>query len=97
MAVATRSTKPKLQWDDDVFFSFFVFLGLHLCHMDVPRLGVKSELQLRVAYTTARATQHPSHIFDRHTFDLQCQILNPLSEARDPTCILMDTSPVHYR
>ena len=25
-------------------FFFFVFLGLHLRHMEVPRLGVKSEL-----------------------------------------------------
>ena len=30
----------------------FVFLGLHPWHMEVPRLGVKSELQLP-AYTTA--------------------------------------------
>ena len=38
-------------------FSFFLFcfLGLHPCHMEVPRLGVKSELQLS-AYTTATAT-----------------------------------------
>ena len=26
------------------FFFFLVFLGLHLQHMEVPRLGVKSEL-----------------------------------------------------
>ena len=36
------------------FFSFLVFLGPHLWHMGVPRLGVKSELQL-LAYTTATA------------------------------------------
>ena len=42
----------------------YVFLGLHLRHMEVPTLGVKSQ-------------QH--------------QILNPLSEARDGTRILMDT------
>ena len=35
-------------------FFFFFFLGLlHLRHMEVPRLGVESELQLPV-YTTAR-------------------------------------------
>ena len=28
------------------FFCFFVFLGLHLWHMEVPRLGVELELQL---------------------------------------------------
>ena len=36
------------------FFFSFCFLGLHLQHMDVSRLGVKSELQLP-AYTTATA------------------------------------------
>ena len=38
----------------EVFF-FFFFLGPHLWHMEVPRLGVKSELQV-LAYTTATAT-----------------------------------------
>ena len=36
------------------FFFFFFFLGLHLWHTEVPRLGVKSELQLP-AYVTATA------------------------------------------
>ena len=40
------------------FFAFFFFLGLHLRHMEVPRLGVKLELQL-LAYTTAIATRDP--------------------------------------
>jgi len=26
----------------------------------------------------------------------QCRILNPLSKVRDRTCVLMDTSQVHY-
>ena len=29
------------------FLAFFAFLGLHLGHMEVPRLGVKSELHLQ--------------------------------------------------
>ena len=37
---------------------FFVFLRPHLLHMEVPRLGVRSELQLP-AYTTATATLDP--------------------------------------
>ena len=40
------------------FCNFFVFLGLHPRHMEVPRLGLKSELQL-LAYTTATATPDP--------------------------------------
>ena len=42
------------------FSCFFFFLGLHLWHMESPRLGVESELQLQT-YTTATATQDPSH------------------------------------
>ena len=61
----------------------------------VPRLGVKSELQL-LAYATATATQDPSRLCDLHHSSRQCQILNPVSEARDRTCILMDTSLICF-
>ena len=63
-----------------LFFFFLIFLGLHPWHMEVPRLGVKSELQLS-AYTTAAATPDPSCICDRHHSSGQHQILNPLREA----------------
>ena len=62
--------------------------------MEVPRLGVKSEMQL-LAYTTATATVDPSHICDVHHSSQKHRILNPLSEARDQTHDLMDTSRVH--
>ena len=39
-------------------------------------------------------TWDPSHICSLHHSSRQCQILNPLSEARDQTHILMDTSRV---
>ena len=55
------------------FFSFFGFLGPHPWLMKVPRLGVESELQL----------PDQSCIFDLHHSSQQCQILNPLSKARD--------------
>ena len=38
-----------------ILFFFLVFIGLHLRHMKVPSLGVKSELQ-SLAYTIATAT-----------------------------------------
>ena len=63
--------------------------------MEVPRLGVELEVQLP-AYTTAIAMQNPSFIFDLQHSSGQCQIINPLSRARDQTCILMDTSQVHF-
>ena len=76
-------------------FLFFAFLGPHLQHMEVPRLGVKSELQL-LACITATATWDPSSICDLYHSSQQHWILHPLSEARDQTHILMDTSWVLY-
>ena len=76
-------------------FFFFVFLGLHLWHVEIPRLGVQLELQL-LAYTTATAMPYPSHICDVDHSSQQCWILNPLSKARDLTCVFMNTIWVHY-
>ena len=56
-------------------FFVFVFLGPHLQHMAVPRLGVESEIQLP-AYTTATATWDLSRICNLHYSSWQCQILN---------------------
>ena len=53
------------------FFFFFFFSGPPLRHMEVPRLGIKLELQLPV-YATAMPD--PSLICDLHW---QCQILKP--------------------
>ena len=79
----------------ELYFFFPPFLGLYLQHTEVPRLGVESKLQL-LAYATATATWDPSRICDLHHNSRQCQILNPLSEVRDQTHILVDTNQVHY-
>ena len=63
-------------------FFFFFFLQLFLRHMEVPRLGGESELQL-LAYTTARAMPGLNCICNLCHNLWQCWILNPLSEARD--------------
>ena len=81
---------------DFYFILFFGFLGLCPQHVEVPRLGVESELQL-LACTTATATQDPNHIGDLCRTLQQCQICNPMSEARDGAHVLTDTSQVHYR
>ena len=59
--------------------------------MAVPRLELELELQL-LAYTTATVTRDLSHVCDLGHSSQQLGILNPLNKARDPTCILMDTS-----
>ena len=72
-----------------LFFSFF-FLRLNMQHMEIPRLGVESELKMP-AYTTVTATQDPSRICDLHHSLQQPWILNPLSKATDRAHILMVT------
>ena len=82
------------QWDirrNSSSFLFVFFLGPKVRHMDVPRLGVQSELQL-LAYATAIAAQGPRHICDLHHSSQQSQSLDPLSKARDRTHILRDIS-----
>ena len=74
-----------------IFFFFPVFLGLHPQHMEILRLGVELELHLP-AYTIATAMSDPRHICDLYHRSQQHLILNPLSEARDGTCTLVDPS-----
>ena len=64
-------------------------------HMEVPRLGGQSEMQL-LAYGTATATQDPGHVCELCRRLRQRQNHNPLSKARDQTRILMDVSRIHY-
>ena len=49
-----------------------------------------------LTYATAIATPDLSHVCDLHHSSWHHQILNPLSEARDQTCILMDTNQIHF-
>ena len=63
--------------------------------MEVPRLEIESELLL-LAYTPAIAMQDLSCICDLHHSSWQCWIPEPLGEARDGTCILMDASWIHF-
>ena len=75
-------TEFALVIDHKLVVFFFFFFRATLWHMEVPRLGFESELQL-LSYTTATATQDLSLVFDlQHSLLWQYQILNPLSEAR---------------
>ena len=68
---------------------FFSFPGLHLRHMEVPSLGVESELY-------SWPMLDPSCFCDLYHSSQQWEILNLLSKARYWTCILLDTSWVCY-
>ena len=75
-------------------FFFSLFLGPYLWHMEVQARGWTG---------AAAAGLHHNHnnIGSEHVCDLphsshQCWVLNPLSRARDGSCILMDTSRVRF-
>ena len=57
--------------------------------MKVPRLGVELELQ-------PTATRDRSCVFNLYHSSQHCQMLYPLSEARDQTHVLMDSSWIPY-
>ena len=83
------------QFEKVFFFFVFTFLWPHLWHTKVPRLGVESELQLP-AYAAATATPDLSCVCDLHHSSQQRQILNPLRDARDQTCVLMNTNQILF-
>ena len=49
-----------------------------------------------LAYTIATALHDLRRVCDLHHSSWQHWIHSPLSDARDQTCILMDTSQVHF-
>jgi len=80
----------------ELFFFFFFFLAISWAapwHMEVPRLGVQSELLLP-AYARAAATRDPSRLCDLHHGSPQCWTFNPLSKDRDQTRNLMVPSRI---
>ena len=66
------------KWQAPYYHHTFLFVCFLLFraapqHMEVPRLGVKSELQLQ-AYTTATATLDPSRVCNLHHSSRKCQL-----------------------
>ena len=76
-----------------VLFCFVLFLAPYPRYMEGPRLRVESELQLR-AYTAATATPDLCRVRGLQHSSQHRQTLSPLSEARDGTRVLMDSSRV---
>ena len=89
----TLTTGPLTRLEVPQHILFSCVWGAHPWHMEVPRLGVKLELQLP-PYATATATQDPRCICDLHHKSQQPQTLNPLNKARDQTQVLMDSTRV---
>ena len=75
-----------------VIVLLLLFLSFEDCTCSIWRLPGK-----RSNWSCSHWWKPPSHVCDDLCWSSwQCQILNPLSEARDWTCILMDTSPIHF-
>ena len=76
--------RPSLFRNTDFYLFIYLFIfGLlepHLQHMEVPRLGVESELPLQ-----AVAMLDPSRVCNLYHSSQRRWILNPLSKARDRT------------
>ena len=78
------------------YFIFLVFsraAPVSYGHMEVPRLGVQSELEPS-PYARTTTTWDLSLVSDLHHSSRQRRILKPLSEARDQTLNLMVLSRI---
>ena len=72
-----------------IYLFFCYFFGPLPQHMEVPRLGVESELQ-PPAYTRATAMRDPSRVCNLHHSSRQRRIVNPLSHSENsPICLLL--------
>ena len=67
--------------------NYFSFFKGHTCYG-----SSLARNQIGAVAATVTATPDPCRIWDLHRSSRQPQILNPLSQARDQTCNLMDTS-----
>ena len=77
-------------------FFIFLFFYFFCLYRAAPAAHGSSQAELYWnwscrPYSTATAMPDPSHLFNLHHIARQGWILNPLSEARDQTHILMDT------
>ena len=76
------------------FFFFCLFRAASVAYGGSQAIGpIRS---VAVGLPTATAILDPSHVFDLHHSSWQHRILNPLSKARDQTCVLMDSFPLSH-
>ena len=77
-----------------MFFFFWLFRATLAAYGSSQARGW---IRAAAAYAYATAMPNLSRLCDLHHSSWQCQILNPLSEARDWTCILVDASQIVNR
>ena len=82
-------------------FGFFVLFFLCLFG-DAPKACGGSQARNRIRAVASGLQQShskgdPSHVWDLPLSSRQCQILKLLSEAKDRTCIPMDTSQIRFQ
>ena len=75
-----------------LFLCFIIILLFPFRATSVAYGGSQARGRIVPAYAMATAMPDPSHVYDLHHSSRQCQILNPLSEARDGNCNLMVSS-----
>ena len=78
-----RAESEKEDFKSILFFLFFLFMA-------IPVTNGSAQARGQIQRPTATATPDLSHICDLHHSSRQRRMLNPLSEARDRTCNLMD-------
>ena len=79
------------------YFIYFFFCLFRVTPMACGSSQTRGQIREQLlAYATATAIPDLCSIFKLHQSSQQCQILNPLSKARDQTLVCLDTSGVRY-
>ena len=78
-----------------VFFFFCLFRAPTAAHGGSQARGLIGAIAAGLHHNHSSAGSEPSRVCNLHHSSWQRQTLNPLSEARDGTCVLMDASRVH--
>ena len=73
-----------------------IFFFLSFCLFRAAPVAYGGSQARSLIGATDTATRDPSCVFDLHHSSQQCQILNPLSKARDPTRNLMVPSQIRF-
>ena len=76
------------------FFFFGLFRDAPMAHGSSQAMGQTGAVAAGLHHSHRHARSE--HVCDLHCSSQQCRTLNPLREARDQACVLMDTSQIHF-